>query len=262
MNNKQLGILFIFIFLCTPLFSQQENTTDRGRAVNFFNHKHNFISPVGYVHKLKNGRNDTEFVFQLSIKLPIIGNPDKTVLFAAYTQKSFWQVYNSKESRPFREHNYNPDVFLKSAGKTFNVDLGIEHESNGKSDPNTRAYNRTYLKLNLNTAPVKISLKGWMTLSEEQALAQYYKYMDKERSIDDYYGNCELEMTWFIGKAHFYNLGRYNPKTGYGAYRGNFSFATSGWIAPFLEYFKGYGDSLIDYNHSLERYMLGIIISR
>ncbi|OFZ46911.1 MAG: hypothetical protein A2381_03695 [Bdellovibrionales bacterium RIFOXYB1_FULL_37_110] len=262
MNKKQFGCLLIFIFLNTPLFSQQDGTTDRGRTVNFLNHKHNFISPLGYVHKLKNGRNDTEFIFQFSIKLPVIGNPEKTVLFAAYTQKSFWQVYSAKESRPFREHNYNPDVFLKSAGKNFNVDLGIEHESNGKSEPNSRAYNRSYLKLNLNTALVKTSLKGWLTLSEEQALAPYYKDMGKERSIDDYYGNFELEITWFMGKVHFYNLARYNHKTKYGAYKGNCSIATNSWIAPFVEYFKGYGDSLIDYNHSIERYTLGIIISR
>ena len=52
--------------------------------------------------------------FQLSLAFPlwrgILG--DNSLLGASYTQKSWWQLSNSKESAPFRETNYEPQLFL------------------------------------------------------------------------------------------------------------------------------------------------------
>jgi phospholipase A1 len=52
--------------------------------------------------------------FQLSLAFPfwrgILG--PNSVLGASYTQKSWWQLSNSGESSPFRETNYEPQLFL------------------------------------------------------------------------------------------------------------------------------------------------------
>ncbi|SUG22248.1 detergent-resistant phospholipase A [Salmonella enterica subsp. arizonae] len=61
----------------------------------------------------ENARKD-EVKFQLSLAFPLwrgILGPD-SVLGASYTQKSWWQLSNSKESSPFRETNYEPQLFL------------------------------------------------------------------------------------------------------------------------------------------------------
>nr|VUD31324.1 phospholipase A1 [Raoultella sp. NCTC 9187] len=61
----------------------------------------------------ENARKD-EVKFQLSLAFPlwrgILG--DNSLLGASYTQKSWWQLSNSKESAPFRETNYEPQLFL------------------------------------------------------------------------------------------------------------------------------------------------------
>ncbi len=51
-----------------------------------------------------------------------------------------WQLSNSKESSPFRETNYEPQLFLgfatdyRFAGWTLrDVEMGYNHDSNGRS---------------------------------------------------------------------------------------------------------------------------------
>ncbi len=60
----------------------------------------------------ENARKD-EVKFQLSLAFPlwrgILG--DNSLLGASYTQKSWWQLSNSKESAPFREPIMNPSCF-------------------------------------------------------------------------------------------------------------------------------------------------------
>jgi len=60
-----------------------------------------------------NARHD-EVEFQLSLGFPIWRGiaGDNSLLGASYTQKSFWQLSNRAESSPFRETNYEPQIFI------------------------------------------------------------------------------------------------------------------------------------------------------
>jgi phospholipase A1 len=99
-----------------------------------------------------NARKD-EVKFQLSLAFPLwrgILGPN-SVLGASYTQKSWWQLSNSKESAPFRETNYEPQLFLgfatdyEFAGWTLrDVEMGFNHDSNGRSDPTSAAGTALY----------------------------------------------------------------------------------------------------------------------
>ena len=66
-------------------------------------------------------------------------NQRKNNIFIAYTQKSFWQIYDEENSKAIRENNYNPEIFYRFCPSNFKIfwgikmkaiDLGIEHESN------------------------------------------------------------------------------------------------------------------------------------
>ena len=57
----------------------------------------------------------TEAAFQLSFKFRMWTTEDRRWgVWAAYTQQSQWQLYNSSgnASRPFRETNYMPELIL------------------------------------------------------------------------------------------------------------------------------------------------------
>ncbi|MDB9696340.1 phospholipase A, partial [Acinetobacter nosocomialis] len=87
----------------------------------------------------------TETKFQISLKTKawenIFGNNGD--LWVGYTQSSRWQTFNSKESRPFRETNYEPEASLmfRTNYELLGLDarlLGVtlNHQSNGRSDSN------------------------------------------------------------------------------------------------------------------------------
>lgn len=96
--------------------------------------------------------------FQLSMKLRVL-QPDLYILkynlfpaYVAYTQKSLWNV--GQNSTPFEESNYNPEFFLD-----YPVDAGIQgpfklrnivispfgHDSNGLAGIQSRSWNRKYV---------------------------------------------------------------------------------------------------------------------
>lgn len=64
-----------------------------------------------------------------------------------FTQLMMWDLF--KTSAPFRDLNYNPDLFYRysiSKEESRMLDIGIEHESNGRADADSRSWNRTYLR--------------------------------------------------------------------------------------------------------------------
>jgi phospholipase A1 len=124
-------------------------------------HRPNYFLPVAYnsspnkdqgldVDSHARAQNN-EAKFQLSFKVKLwedIVGKDVDLWFA-YTQLSFWQLYNSTFSSPFRETNYEPEVLLNFRmnydllglkGRVIN--LGINHQSNGRAKPLSRSWNR------------------------------------------------------------------------------------------------------------------------
>lgn len=55
-----------------------------------------------------------EVNFQLSLAFPIWRGimGDNSLLGVSYTQQSWWQISNADESSPFRETNYETQIFL------------------------------------------------------------------------------------------------------------------------------------------------------
>lgn len=92
-----------------------------------------------------------EVKFQISFKVllwqDVLGrNMD---LWIAYTQLSFWQVYNVADSSPFRETDYEPELLLNVRTdyrllglRGRHLTVGLNHQSNGQSEPLSRSWNR------------------------------------------------------------------------------------------------------------------------
>ena len=94
---------------------------------------------------------DTEAVFQVSFRAPIVRNlvGSELDVYFAYTARSWWQIANDKFSSPFRETNYMPEVFFQSDADRELLgmmlsgwSLGLAHESNGREQGFSRSWNR------------------------------------------------------------------------------------------------------------------------
>ncbi|MEG2431857.1 MAG: phospholipase A [Acinetobacter sp.] len=201
--------------------------------------------------------------FQLSLKTKAVENilGDNGDLWLGYTQSSRWQVYNSEESRPFRETNYEPEASLifRTNYDLFGLNwrmlrLTLNHQSNGRSDPLSRSWNRVMLNLGFEKDNFAIMLRPWYRIEEDRA-------DDNNPEIKNYIGRGDLT-AFYRHNAHDFSLMlRHTLKGGddnRGAVQFDWSFPISGRLRGQFQLFDGYGESLVDYNHRATYVGLGV----
>ncbi|NND92392.1 MAG: phospholipase A [Granulosicoccus sp.] len=245
-------------------------------------HKHNFILPVSYTNgineqiyqqndvPLREGLQPAEVKFQISLKSQL-NEQDLFLkddsLSLGITLEAWWQLYSSDLSSPFRETNYQPEIFYLVPllwgpfGGNTAVALGLEHQSNGQVQGLSRSWNRVYAALIYERGAFVASIRPWYRLPEKAKEQPGDAEGDDNPDILDYMGHGEAAVSWRNQNNEFAVRIRANPSTGKGA-------LTLGWTFPFfakfrgfVQFFDGYGDSLIDYNHYQQRLGLGVALT-
>lgn len=263
-----------------PSILQQRGTADSQLVAIPFSiaqHKLNYILPVSWAKDPNNigalGNNDYsldhfEAKYQLSVKLPLYLHDNNTSgLYFGFTALSFWQVYNSKISKPFRETNYEPEIFyswqsdLTILGFEFNqLQVGFNHQSNGQSGARSRSWNRFFASALFSDANAFYYFKTWYRIPEDDKLDINDPAGDDNPDITDFMGHVELGFGTKLGNFDLLTLIRNNLKLSdnKGSIELNLSYELSDRYNLLLQYFNGYGDSLIDYNRHQQRIGLGV----
>lgn len=225
-----------------------------------------------------------EAKFQISFKVKafedVLGDTLKDVfardtgitgmdIWLAYTQLSFWQLYNSAFSAPFRDTNYEPELLINFRtnydlfgfkGRFFNV--GFNHQSNGRSRPLSRSWNRIVGNVGMERGHFGLQLRTWYRLPDDEN-------NDDNPDLIRYMGYGELCGTLYWEKHRFAVMLRNNFR------RENFGAVQVDWSIPlslinkifgdsfsfFIQYFNGYGESLLDYNKSVNRISAGFMVA-
>ncbi|WP_034918652.1 MULTISPECIES: phospholipase A [Erwinia] len=204
-----------------------------------------------------------EVKFQLSLAFPlwrgILG--DNSVLGASYTQGSWWQLSNRGGSSPFRETDYQPQIFLgwatdySFAGWTLrDVEVGLNHQSNGRSEPTSRSWNRAYARLMAQNGNWMVEAKPWIRFSESAN-------DDDNPDITKYMGYYRLTVGYQLGESVFSVKSNYNWNSGYGGAELGWSYPMTDHVRFYTQVFSGYGESLIDYNHRQTRVGVGVMLN-
>jgi phospholipase A1 len=224
-------------------------------------HKEMFMLPITYSNGY-NGR-QMEAVFQVSAKHRLF----QTHLYFAYTQISFWQAYDHDNSAPFRETNYNPEIFFRTSSSPLwsgrvGADIGVEHESNGQKPPISRSWNLVYVSSYYSNANVLLHLKLRYRVPEDDKKYPGDPLGDDNPDITDYLGYNDLNAFYSFWKGHTLHLKlRGNVSTGKGSVGLSYSFPVPKSDRSCLTFrvTHGYGESLVDYKRSLTRIGIGIM---
>ena len=255
MHIFRLIVCLLVIVSGQSTFSQDESFSEQ-RSFNISLHKENYLIPYyNNQKKMYDATDDEELKYQLSIKATLF-QIGASYLAAAYSQKSHWQIYDEEESRPFRETNYNPEIFFRS-GTAFNYfDLGFEHESNGREEPESRSWDRVFLRGQYSSRIFKIALKWWTIVEDED-----YDDAHPERiePIQRFYGNAELDLGLLVNGTIIKAKTRYNPDTYKGYVEAKMLWRLAGQLYWGAFYTKGYGDNLRSYNIDNEAVGIGIL---
>ena len=235
-------------------------------------HRPNYILPLAYDSSPTNKELDNvEIKFQTSFRVPIwteiLG--EKSHLFFAYKNKSLWQAYNSDISAPFRETNHEAELFLVflTHYRFFNLNnrvagIGFSHESNGQSGLLSRSWNRLYANFLFEQENnYYVGLKAWYRIPESKKEDPLDPKGDDNPSIERYLGNFELTVLKRL-KKHSFSVKLHNNlrADNKGSIQLDYTYPIGGPFRGYVQIFNGYGESLIDYNHSTQRIGFGILL--
>ena len=246
-------------------------------AFLFRPHRPNYFLPIKYSTSPNNtpfqdtfiqpdlGLDSIETELQLSFKIKgmegVLGHDDLDLWFG-YTITSFWQAYNDTISSPFRETNYEPEVMLvvrtdySIAGfRGRFLNLGMVHQSNGRSEGLSRSWNRIYAQFGFERDNLAVLIRPWYRIPESDE--------DDNPDIEDYLGHGDLQVVYRDGRNAYSLLLRNNLDSSdtRGAVKLNWSFPLHGRLKGYVQYFDGYGESLIDYNHSQQSLGVGLSLT-
>ncbi|MCL7713801.1 phospholipase A [Stenotrophomonas mori] len=206
---------------------------------------------------------NTELKFQLSFKTKVAENlfGDNGDIWVGYTQSSRWQAYNGETSRPFRETNYEPEAMLvfRNGYSLFGwngrmTGISLNHQSNGRSDPLSRSWNRVILNVGLDRENWAIMLRPWYRIPEKAG-------DDNNRDIQDYIGRGDATLVYNRDGHEFALTARHSLRSGsraHGSLQADYGFPLNRLLRGHIQVFDGYGESMIDYNHRATYVGVGI----
>jgi phospholipase A1/A2 len=193
--------------------------------------------------------NKAEVKFQISFMFPVVHNifKDNGSLYVAYTNRSFWQLFDEDLSSPFRETNHEPEIWLQFDNdfKVFGltnrlITAGFVHQSNGRNDPISRSWNRLFANFIFELGQFALGIKPWIIVGD----------LKGNEDIQDYMGNIEVRGVYKVNRHTVSLMLRNNLQSGFskGAFQVDWSFPIYRRVRGYTQYFNGYGESLIDYN--------------
>ena len=287
LKKLSLSVILIFLLNLSDLYGQEEEDIENLRVkmivntlipqydesrekkiINFFDafgiypYKENYFLFYTYDTGDTPERKREEAKFQLSFMKPMLYNLFglNEIYSFAYTQRSFWQVYS--HSAPFRETNYEPEVMvLFPINNSFlnGFKISLNHQSNGQPEGKSRSWNRVIFETIFSFGDVRLNIQIWYRIPENEE-------NDDNPDILHYLGNGQIELYIPYGANLFKFTVRNNLKGSNN--RGSFQFDWSFPIGYFkntyiyFQYFSGYGESLIDYNRPIDKFGIGIMLTR
>ncbi len=229
------------------------------------------LSYSSHQNELVEALDAAELKFQISFKANIVDDVFGGVLVFGYTQQSYWQAFNTEISSSFRETDYEPEIMWvftrpRQADSlvTREIVVGFSHHSNGGNQPQSRSWNRLYVNFITEYDDFYLSFKPWYRIPEPEKTYPADPTGDDNPDISRYMGAFELTAIWArhdhqrIGLMLRNNLIFSDNR---GAVQIDWSYPIKSKLKGYVQYFNGYGESLSDYNYSVSRLSVGLMLN-
>jgi len=242
-------------------------------------HRPNYIMPISYLENTYDeyqleqnanwpGYSNLEAMFQVSMKYQIyqFDDANHNRLYVAYTNRSFWQLYSSNISRPFRESNHEPELFLQLTpnwGYINHLNISLNHQSNGQTTQTSRSWNRIIVGLYHRSETSIYGLEPWWRIPETDAADPNDPTDNDNPDIHQYLGYGSFLWYKKVGQESLlFRIGNnfnFDKNRSWGELE--YTFPLGRRFLGFVQFYEGYGHSLIEYNRYQRRIGLGIKIT-
>lgn len=242
----------------------------RAEGLTLVPYKLNYFFPWSYNHTshgtTRSRARSVEAKFQFSVKVLLVDDilHYPAHLYFGYTQLAMWQLWDRDRSAPFRDTNYEPELILtldtRGSMQGFEipqVDIGLVHQSNGTDGVDSRAWNRLYARAIFDGGRrVSVAVRPWLRIPESNS-------SDENPNISNYMGYGDVTLSYILKNHVLAVMMRNNLSTGNnrGALNVDYSFPLSSNLTGLVQYFTGYGESLVDYDRPNDRISVGLALS-
>ncbi len=276
MNVKLLAVLLFVVFHASSVFSGEEGVALTAAARSEKNMgDHGKFADKLYPHEpiyIAGGTNDEwnwTGRFQFSFKYLLADKffRDDGSLFLGFTQTSVWDL--SSPSVPFHDSSYRPSLFYEVAdadrirrkGSLPWLQVGYEHESNGKARPESRGMDIFFVRpcFYFGTPEgthVRFAPKVWAYLVQgsNSDMEHYRGYADLLAILDvgkgeGFFSESQIAVTLRKG-AHWR----------YGSYQVDAAYPLGSTFYLHLQYFNGFGETILDFDKRETQYRLGFML--
>ena len=193
-------------------------------------------------------------------------------LWFAYTQQSYWQIFTSSISRPFRSTDHEPELIyiapttadLPGGWRLRYTGVSLTHQSNGQSLPLSRSWNRLIAMAGMEMGG-RFTVTGrlWNRITDGDGV-------DDNPDIEDFVGRAELSGSWHPDKGNslILTLRHSLNQNANGSYRLEWlrKIGDAGrgdrdsGLRFHAQLFSGYGASLVDYNRLRPGLSIGLTL--
>ena len=201
---------------------------------------------------------DVKFQISLSIRLTNAVLPWNSFLFLFYTQKTFWNVFQN--SMPMHDLNFNPGIgwskpFFNKGRYAGKLTMLVEHESNGRDGLDSRSWNRvSFYGSTIIDDWLMVHAKFWIPIIDGENNRDILKYCGIYQSgVVVTTPNKKFSFGLTMVKRSGWNL---NFNT---ILEASWKVHEKSNLNLFAQYYNGYGESLLDYNHFHSRLRVGIV---
>jgi phospholipase A1 len=246
--------------------------SDKRGTFNFTGYRPNYVLPLHYTSRINRSPQSpthqvvplpdyrqAEAKFQLSLRTKAVQGLlfDNADLWLGFTQQAMWQIWNAKDSKPFRNSDYEPEmsyvIAVPTGWQSLPLDwtwryaqFALAHQSNGQSDPLSRSWNRVYLGLGFERGAWSLSTRFLQRLNEPLAT-------DDNPDLVDYRGRGEFQLNWTGGPSTASLTVRHSlRRTANGSIQFEWTYPVvrdqPNGLRWYVQAFSGYAETLTDYN--------------